>query len=370
MSDKSSSAFSASSSAASCPANDDSVVSSDVTKSYAEAGVNIKQTDQLLQYITPVAAATHTTGVMNSLGSFGAMFDLAALNYKDPILVSGADGVGTKLKLAVSMNKHDTIGLDLVAMCVNDLLAHGATPLFFLDYFACSKLDTKVAKIVIEGIANGCKRVGCALIGGETAEMPGMYADGEYDLAGFCVGAVERDAIIDSQKVKAGDVLLGIASSGPHANGYSLIRKLIGNNFKEQVAGRSLGEILLEPTRIYVRPVLRLLQKCRVNAIAHITGGGLRDNIPRVIPKYLQAVIDVRTWQWPEIFYWIQKQGKISDQEMYHTFNCGVGMVICVPEDDKNIALELLNEYGENAWEIGSVRPQGKQDEGIYFTAF
>lgn len=333
--------------------------------SYKNAGVDIEKGNLLVDRIKSLADGTHIPGVMGSLGGFGAAFDLAALGYKDPLLVSGTDGVGTKLKIAISLNRHDTIGIDLVAMCVNDLLVLGAKPVFFLDYFACASLDVGISETVISGIAHGCKLAGCALIGGETAEMPGMYQPGDYDLAGFCVGVVERENLIDGKQVVQGNTLIGIASSGFHSNGFSLVRHIIENNnigFNEKIEDKELGDLLLAPTKIYTDPVLELIKKTPVHALAHITGGGLIENIPRVLPDHLQAVINTDSWDWPAIFKWIQATGKINNDEMYRTFNCGVGMVACVPEKNRDDVIALLNRAGEIAWEIGYIRekPQGE----------
>jgi len=331
--------------------------------SYQNAGVDIEKGNQLVERIKSAASSTHTAGVMGGLGGFGALFDLANLEYKDPVLVSGTDGVGTKIKLAIAMNKHDTIGIDLVAMCVNDILVQGAQPLFFLDYFACASLDVDTAGTVIDGIAQGCQFAGCALIGGETAEMPGMYQSGEYDLAGFCVGAVERDKLIDGSRVEQGNILIGIASSGLHSNGFSLVRKILETNninYDQAFENKILGDTLLEPTKIYVGSIQKLIERLPVKALAHITGGGLLENIPRILPNGLRAVIDTNSWQWPAIFGWLQQQGNIATDEMYRTFNCGVGMVICVAKNDKAAVLDCLTKAGETAWEIGVIQTQSK----------
>lgn len=338
--------------------------------SYQDAGVSIARGKQLVDRIKSSASSTHGKGVMGNLGGFGALFDIGAMQYKDPVLVSGTDGVGTKLKIAIEMNKHDTIGIDLVAMCVNDILVQGATPLFFLDYFACAELDIDVAGDVINGIAQGCKIAECALIGGETAEMPGMYASGEYDLAGFCVGAVERDEIIDGSTVQAEDILIGIASSGPHSNGYSLIRKVLevsNDNLATEFASKTLGEILLEPTRIYVTSIKQLLKACDVKTLSHITGGGLLENLPRVIPDNVQVIIDTHSWTPPPVFEWLQKEGNIESQEMYRTFNCGVGMVVCVSGKDKDVAINCLQASGETAWEIGRLEVKKEGNDIVSF---
>lgn len=338
---------------------------------YEDAGVSIDRGNRLVERIKSLAQATRNDGVMGSLGGFGALFDLSAFSYRDPVLVSGTDGVGTKVKLAIELQRHDTIGIDLVAMCANDLLVQGARPLFFLDYLACSRLDVDLAACIIEGIAEGCRQAGCALVGGETAEMPGMYAAGDYDLAGFCVGAVERDQIIDGSRVAADDILIAVASSGPHANGYSLIRKIIqdsGTGYKDILDDKSIGELLLKPTRIYVRAVLDLMKKVDVKALAHITGGGLLENIPRVLPAGKDAIIDTGTWCMPPIFNWIQQQGNVDTREMFRTFNCGVGIVVCVNAIDQNTALECLAKSGETAWIIGRIKKGEKNQPGVVLT--
>lgn len=333
---------------------------------YKSAGVDIAAGNQLVECIKPVAARTHRAGVMAGLGGFGSLFELPLDRYQHPVLVSGTDGVGTKLKLAIDLNSHKTVGIDLVAMCVNDIIVQGAEPLFFLDYFATGKLDVATATAVIEGIGKGCELAGAALVGGETAEMPGMYADGDYDLAGFCVGIVEKSKIIDGSKVKAGDKLVAIASSGPHSNGYSLIRKIIaqGNSSLNSPFGddgKSLGEVLLTPTKIYVKSLLALLDKVEVHALAHITGGGLTENLPRVIPSGLDANIHLDSWQFPDIFNWLQTQGNISFDDMLITFNCGIGMVVCVSTENEKLTLETLGLLGETAFTIGElVESEGK----------
>ncbi len=336
--------------------------------SYRDAGVDIDAGNSLIERIKPHAKRTHRPGVLGGLGGFGAMFELPLERYRQPVLVSGTDGVGTKLRLALELGKHDTIGIDLVAMCVNDLIVGGAEPLFFLDYYATGKLDVDTASDVVKGIADGCVQAGCALSGGETAEMPGMYEGEDYDLAGFCVGVVEKDDIIDGSKVQPGDVLIGIASSGPHSNGYSLIRKVLEVSkarLDEPFDGRTLGEVLLEPTRIYVKPLLELIRQVDVHALAHITGGGLPENLPRVLPEHCQAHIEGRSWSRPPIFNWLQEQGKIADAEMYRTFNCGIGMVAVVPADQADKAIDILHEAGEHCGRIGSIHPRepGEQVE-------
>ncbi len=325
---------------------------------YEDAGVSIAQGNALVQRLQKTVGHTYREGMMGKLGGFGGLFDLGALHYKHPVLVSGTDGVGTKIKLAIEHNRHDTIGIDLVGMCVNDLIVQGADPLFFLDYFACSKLDVDIAETVISGIAQGCRLAGCSLIGGESAEMPGMYQPDDYDLAGFCVGVVEKYAIITGEKVAAGNAVIALASSGCHANGYALIRKIIDDTHQDLSArldGKSLLECLLEPTRIYVKQILGLIHAVPVNAIAHITGGGLIENVPRVIPDNLSVEIDAHSWQRPPIFNWLQEQGNIDPHEMYKTFNCGVGMVVCVAQENKQAAIAYLSGINETAWEIGSI---------------
>ncbi|MBE2293327.1 MAG: phosphoribosylformylglycinamidine cyclo-ligase [Phycisphaerales bacterium] len=326
--------------------------------SYRDAGVDIDAGNRLVDRIKPHAQRTRRSGVLDGLGGFGALFELPLDRYRQPVLVSGTDGVGTKLKLALELNRHDTIGIDLVAMCVNDVLVTGAEPLFFLDYYATGALDVDVAATVIQGIAEGCAQAGAALVGGETAEMPGMYGAGDYDLAGFCVGVVEKSRIIDGSRVAPGDVLLGLASSGPHSNGYSLIRKILvvsGASLDQAFAEHSLGDALLAPTRIYVKSVLGLLQQLEVHAIAHITGGGLTENLPRVLPAGSKAIIDTASWQRPAIFQWLQQQGGVAAAEMWRTFNCGVGMVICVAAADAEQAQTILREAGETVWPLGRI---------------
>jgi phosphoribosylformylglycinamidine cyclo-ligase len=326
--------------------------------SYKSAGVDIDAGNRLVERIKPIAAKTRTAGVMAGLGGFGSMFELPLGRYKNPILVSGTDGVGTKLKLAIEMNIHNTVGIDLVAMCVNDIIVQGAEPLFFLDYFATGKLDVDTAAAVIEGIGNGCEQAGAALVGGETAEMPGMYADGEYDLAGFCVGIVEKDKALDGSRVKAGDKLLGLASSGAHSNGYSLIRKIVAQSatpLSAMLDGKPLGECLLQPTRIYVKPLLALLAQVPIHALAHITGGGITENLPRVLPEGLSAVVDLSAWEKPAVFQWLQEQGNVAEPEMLKTFNCGIGMIVCVAAEDAAAAAELLSRQGETVFNVGEI---------------
>ncbi len=325
---------------------------------YKDAGVDIVAGNALVERIKPIAARTRIPGVMAGLGGFGSLFELPLNKYKNPVLVSGTDGVGTKLKLAIDSGIHNTVGIDLVAMCVNDIIVQGAEPLFFLDYFATGKLDVNTAAAVIEGIGKGCELAGAALVGGETAEMPNMYADGDYDLAGFCVGIVEKSEMLDGSKVQAGDKLIGLASSGAHSNGYSLIRKIIERNqtsLDEPFNGKTLGETLLAPTRIYVKSLLSLMKKIDIHALAHITGGGLTENLPRVIPDNLNAKIDLKSWQFPAIFDWLQSNGNVSQADMLITFNCGVGMVVCVAAEDEAATLNLLNELGETAFVMGEI---------------
>jgi phosphoribosylformylglycinamidine cyclo-ligase len=325
---------------------------------YRNAGVDIDAGNRLVELIKPVAKKTTRPGVLAGVGGFGALFELPLERYKNPVLVSATDGVGTKLKLAIETGRHDTIGIDLVAMCVNDLIVQGAEPLFFLDYYASGKLDVDIAADVIKGIGAGCELSGAALVGGETAEMPGMYHAGDYDLAGFSVGIVEKHRIIDGSGIAPGDCLIGIASSGPHSNGYSLIRKIIetsGTSLSQDFHGHTLGEVLLTPTRIYVKPLLALIERITVRALAHITGGGMPENLPRVMPANTRAVIDPGTWQRPPVFDWLQSSGHIEAAEMYRTFNCGIGMVVCVSPQDAQTTLELLAQHGERAWQIGVI---------------
>ena len=326
--------------------------------SYRDAGVDIEAGNALVDRIKPIASKTRRPGVMAGLGGFGSMFELPVDRYKQPVLVSGTDGVGTKLRLAIESGIHNTIGIDLVAMCVNDIIVLGAEPLFFLDYYATSKLDIDVAESVVSGIAEGCIQAGAALVGGETAEMPSMYKEGDYDLAGFCVGVVEKDNVIDGSQVQAGDVLIGLASSGPHSNGYSLIRKILersNDKLTTPFSGSTLGKHLLAPTRIYVKSLLELHKKINIHALSHITGGGLLENIPRVLPEHVNAIINPDSWQRPAIFDWLQQQGNVIDEEMYRTFNNGIGMVVCVANEDADQTLSLLAELGETAYLIGSI---------------
>lgn len=324
---------------------------------YKQAGVDIDAGNELVNRIKPFAKATKRIGADSDLGGFGALFDLKKCNFKDPVLVSSTDGVGTKLKVAIEVGKHDSIGIDLVAMSVNDLLAQGAEPLFFLDYFACSKLDVEMASQVIKGIADGCMQAGCALIGGETAEMPGMYQGEDYDLAGFAVGAVERDSILPKE-THAGDILLGLKSSGIHSNGYSLVRHILqksGKNFSDKFGDKTIGEILLTPTKIYVKSCLEAIKTGKVKALSHITGGGLTENLPRVLSKNTTPKIDYKSWQLPEIFAYLQQLGNITDEEMHRTFNCGIGMVLVVAKNNADEIKNILQKSGEEVVIIGEL---------------
>jgi len=326
--------------------------------SYKDAGVDIDAGNALVERIKGISRRTRRPEVLGGLGGFGALCEIPQ-GYRQPVLVAGTDGVGTKLRLAMDMGIHDTIGIDLVAMCVNDLVVAGAEPLFFLDYYATGALDVDTAADVVTGIGAGCELAGCALVGGETAEMPGMYDGEDYDLAGFCVGVVEKSQIIDGAGVKAGDALLGIASSGPHSNGYSLIRKILarsGADLAQPLGDTTLGQALLAPTTIYVKALLSLFEQVQVKALSHITGGGLLENLPRVLPDGCGARIDTDSWEWPPIFQWLQAEGNVETREMYRTFNCGVGMVICVDPADCDKALTHLGAAGHSAWRIGTIR--------------
>ncbi|MGM0524711.1 MAG: phosphoribosylformylglycinamidine cyclo-ligase [Pseudomonadota bacterium] len=339
--------------------------------SYKDAGVDIDAGNALVDRIKGVTKRTSRPEVMGSIGGFGALCELPE-GYKKPVLVAGTDGVGTKLRLAIDLKQHSGVGIDLVAMCVNDLIVQGAEPLFFLDYYATGKLDVDVAADVVTGIGDGCEQSGCALIGGETAEMPGMYEHGDYDLAGFCVGVVEKEEIIDGSKVAEGDALIALASSGPHSNGYSLIRKIIEvseADLESDLHGRTLAQHLLEPTRIYVKSVLELIKQVPVHALSHITGGGFWENIPRVLPKGTKAVIDGNSWDWPVIFDWLKDNGNVNMKEMYRTFNCGVGMVIAVPHEHAERAVEVLTTAGETAWNIGHIATATDADEQVEILA-
>lgn len=326
--------------------------------SYRAAGVDIDAGNALVERIKPAARRTLRPGVLAGLGGFAGLFELPLERYRQPVLVAGTDGVGTKLKLALSADQLESIGIDLVAMCVNDVIVTGAEPLLFLDYYASGRLDVDAAARVIEGIARGCEQAGCALLGGETAELPGLYQDADFDLAGFCVGAVDKPAIIDGRRVGPGDRLLGLASSGPHANGYSLIRKILehsGQALDTPLANQTLGSLLLAPTRIYVQALLRLMAAVEVKALAHITGGGLPENLPRVLPHATRARLDAGAWPRPPIFTWLQRQGNIADAELLRTFNCGIGMVVCVAAKDQARARAELEAAGETVWLIGDI---------------
>ncbi|MGO9988513.1 MAG: phosphoribosylformylglycinamidine cyclo-ligase [Steroidobacteraceae bacterium] len=326
---------------------------------YRDAGVDIDAGEELVERIKPKVARAMRREVLGGIGGFGALVELPMDRYSKPVLVSGTDGVGTKLRLAIDTGRHDTVGIDLVAMCVNDVVVQGAEPLFFLDYFATGKLDVDVAERVIAGIVEGCVQAGCALVGGETAEMPGMYHGEDYDLAGFCVGVVEKDRIIDGSNTAAGDVVLGLPSSGPHSNGFSLIRKIIelgGADLEAEVGGAVLADLLMAPTRIYVRPLLALLHELSVHGLAHITGGGLVDNIPRVIPDGLEVVLERNAWPRMPVFEWLQAQGRVTDAEMYRVFNCGIGMTVQVAAHDADRAVAILRAAGQPALRIGEVR--------------
>ncbi len=328
--------------------------------SYRDAGVDMEAGDALVEQIKPYAKRTMRPEVLAGIGGFGSLFEMPK-KFKNPVLVSGTDGVGTKLKLAFELNKHDTVGIDLVAMSVNDILVQGAEPLFFLDYFACGKLEVGTAAQVIKGIAEGCEQSGCALVGGETAEMPGMYPAGEYDLAGFAVGCVDKESIINGTTIAAGDVVLGLASSGAHSNGYSLIRKLIANSgidFESDFHGKPFKDVVMAPTRIYVKPLLQLIATLPVKGMAHITGGGITENVPRVLPAGLTAEIKKGSWTMPPLFTWLQAQGNVTDSEMYKTFNCGIGMVVIVAKEQASAAQKLLSDAGESVFEIGTIRAQ------------
>ncbi|MAM88190.1 phosphoribosylformylglycinamidine cyclo-ligase [Allohahella sp. A8] len=351
--------------------------------SYASAGVDIQAGNALVERIKSTAARTRRPEVLAGLGGFGALFELPT-GYREPVLVSGTDGVGTKLRLAMQMGRHDTIGIDLVAMCVNDLIVQGAEPLFFLDYYACGKLSVDMAKAVVDGIGEGCVQAGCSLIGGETAEMPGMYEGDDYDLAGFCVGIVEKSRIIDGSLVQEGDVIIALASSGPHSNGYSLIRKILEREqadldrplteflseagidaSADSATTQSLGDTLMAPTRIYVRQVLELLQSVPVHAISHITGGGLVENIPRVLPEGMKASLDLNTYALPPVFSWLQRKGKVDWREMYTAFNCGIGLVLCVPAAQAEAAIQHFTACGEQAWQLGSIESRKGDEEAV-----
>ena len=340
------------------------------TISYKDAGVDIEAGEQLINRIKPFANQTKRKESIGGLGGFGSLFEIPE-KFKKPVLVSGTDGVGTKLKLAFDLNKHETIGQDLVAMCVNDILVQGAEPLFFLDYYACGKLEVDTATIIIKGIAAGCLLANCSLVGGETAEMPGMYDDGEYDLAGFCVGAVEKNRIINGSKVKEGNLVLGLTSSGAHSNGYSLIRKIISHSkvdLNKDFYGEKLSDVLMKPTKIYVKSILSLIEKVNVHAMAHITGGGIMENLPRVLPIHLSAKINKNSWELPHLFQWLKDEANLDDTELYKTFNCGIGMAIIVDEKDAHEASNLLRELGEEVHTIGRIEQSDKYEHQVEIT--
>ena len=346
-----------------------------MAENYEASGVNLQAGYEVVSRIKPLVASTRRKGCMGGIGAFGGMFDLGELKYRNPVLVSGTDGVGTKLKLAFRMRKHDTVGIDAVAMCVNDILAQGAEPLFFLDYVAVGKNEPAVVESIVAGVAEGCRQAGCALIGGETAEMPGMYPEGEYDIAGFSVGAVEKDRLIDGSAVEDGDLLLALPSSGVHSNGFSLVRKIIADNdldlneiYPELDPNRTLGEVLLTPTRIYVKPVLEVIRKVKVNAIAHITGGGFYENIPRIIPEGLIAHIDVDSISIPPVFVFLAKKGHIDIKEMFNVFNMGVGMVMAVKREVAPEAMEILQQAGEQPFLLGYVSKSKDKGQAIFLS--
>jgi phosphoribosylformylglycinamidine cyclo-ligase len=326
---------------------------------YRDAGVDMDAGEELVERIKPGVRRSMRREVLGGIGGFGALVEVPLDRYRKPVLVSGTDGVGTKLRLAIDTGRHDTVGIDLVAMCVNDVVVQGAEPLFFLDYFATGKLVVDIGARVIAGIVDGCVQAGCALVGGETAEMPGMYHGDDYDLAGFCVGIVEKDAIIDGSRTAAGDIVLGLPSSGPHSNGFSMIRKILqvsGADLQTDLDGVALGERLMAPTRIYVKPLLKLVGALPVHGLSHITGGGLVDNIPRVIPDGLEVILERRTWRREPVFEWLQEAGRVADQEMYRVFNCGIGMTIQVAAKDADRAVSILREAGQEALVIGEVK--------------
>jgi phosphoribosylformylglycinamidine cyclo-ligase len=344
-------------------------MNSEVSLSYRDSGVDIDAGNELVERIKPAIKSTYRKGCVGSIGGFGGLFELPLDRYSHPLLVSGTDGVGTKLKLAIELEKYQTIGIDLVAMCANDIAVLGAEALFFLDYYATGKLSLEVAEQVITGIADGCKLAGCALIGGETAEMPGIYSEGDFDLAGFCVGIVEKGQVINGENITAGNTLIALGSSGPHSNGYSLIRKVIevsGVDLKQACGDQSLADALIKPTRIYVKNLLSLTQQEPVLAMAHITGGGLTENIPRVLPEHLSAKIDCSSWTIPPVFEWLRQAGNIETSEMYRTFNCGVGMILVVDNENQHACLEKLTQLGEKAWVIGEVINKEKSESVIF----
>ncbi|MCF6765479.1 phosphoribosylformylglycinamidine cyclo-ligase [Thiotrichales bacterium 19S3-7] len=338
--------------------------------SYKEAGVNIDAGNTLVKRISHHAKSTHRKEVLTSLGGFGALFELPLNQYKNPVLVSGTDGVGTKLKLALEMDQHDTIGIDLVAMCVNDLIVTGAEPLFFLDYYATGQLDIDVAESVIQGISTGCLKANCSLVGGETAEMPGMYTKSDYDLAGFCVGIIEKENIISGKSIQSGDVLIALGSSGIHSNGYSLVRKVIQHtnaNLSDAFDGSTLGDVLLKPTKIYVQSILELVAQHHIKGIAHITGGGITENLPRILPETIQAHINLSSFELAPIFQWLKEKGNIQTNEMLKTFNCGVGMILCVPSDEVSAVIKTATDLGEVAWQIGYIEQSEEVTPKVHY---
>lgn len=342
-------------------------MSSSRSQVYTNAGVNIEAGNDLVSQIKSIVATTHTTGVLCNIGSFGGLFRPDISSMQDPILVASTDGVGTKLKLAFEFDKHDTVGIDLVAMSANDILVQGAKPLFFLDYYACSKLDVAKAKNVIEGIAEGCRQSSCALLGGETAEMPGMYADEDYDLAGFCVGIVDNKALVDGSKIKSGDVIIGIQSSGVHSNGYSLVRKIFAQSGakKDDIfpgTNKTFAEVLLEPTIIYVECLKSVMREVEIKGMVHVTGGGFYDNIPRVLPQPVKAVIDFGSWDIPPVFHWLKEQGNLSWPEMLQIFNSGIGYILVIDKEQAQKVLDMLNGVNMKAWQIGSIAMKTKED--------
>lgn len=336
---------------------------------YADAGVDIDKADSLVDDIKTIAKRTHRKEILTGIGGFGALFEVPVDRYKQPVLVSGTDGVGTKLKLAIELNQHDSIGIDLVAMCVNDIICCGAEPLYFLDYYATSELNLDQSRDIIKGIGLGCEQSGCALTGGETAEMPGMYKQGDYDLAGFCVGVVEKANIIDGSQAKSGDQLIALSSSGAHSNGYSLIRKIIevgSHDLNMDIDGETLAQRVMQPTRIYAKTVQTLLKDINIRAMAHITGGGLPGNLPRVLPNDLQAHIDLNSWQWPSLFNWLAVEGNVERDEMLRTFNCGIGMVLVVSDEQTKSCIELCEQLGETAWRLGRLQQRDNDEPIIY----
>ena len=349
-----------------------SSTNTDEALDYKSSGVDIEAGNALVEKIKPIAARTRIPGVLAGLGGFGSLFELPVDRFRQPVLVAGTDGVGTKLRLAIDTGRHDGVGIDLVAMCVNDIVVQGAEPLFFLDYYATGHLDVSIAASVIGGIGRGCELAGCALVGGETAEMPGMYEGDDYDLAGFCVGVVEKASLLDGSNVKSGDQLIGLASSGPHSNGYSLIRKILERSQIDQASfeGRSIVDALMAPTHIYVKSLLTLRKEVDVHAFAHITGGGITENLPRVLPEGTEAVIDLAKWTRSSTFNWLKEQGRVTDAEMLKTFNCGIGMIVAVAPEDVSTAIEVLKRQGENPFQIGEVRATSDRPKVNYMNSW